>query len=115
MQKRGTQVFDAYVSGADTCPACGGYMPEGLPCYACLARTNELKEESDVKNDTYYHGVEGSKWGIYNTKEKRFEPGISEDTPMLAVARMFQKIGDQARMKKYLPKQLPRKDERVYA
>ena len=63
----------------------------------------------------YYHGIPGSRWGIWNDITQAFEPGISEDTPMLAVARMFQKIGDQARMKKYLPKQLPRKTRQASA
>ena len=34
--------------------------------------------------------------------------GISEDTPMLAEARLFQKIGDDARKYRFEVRQLPK-------
>lgn len=43
------------------------------------------------------HGKPGVKYGIYNTSRKEFQFGISEDTPLLAEARLIQKIGDDAR------------------
>lgn len=45
----------------------------------------------------YYRGKNGNKYGIYNKSTKKFVFGICEDTPMLAEARLFQKIGDDAR------------------
>lgn len=42
-------------------------------------------------------GKEGVKYGIYNTKAKCFQFNISEDSPMLAEARLFYLIGDDAR------------------
>ena len=40
------------------------------------------------------HGKPGAKYGIYNKQAKKFQFGICEDTPMLAEARLWQKIGD---------------------
>lgn len=51
-----------------------------------------------MKRETYQRGLPGAKWGIWNC----------EDTPMLAVARLFQKIGDDARQWRFEPRQLPR-------
>ncbi len=45
----------------------------------------------------YYRGKDGYKYGIWNNVTKKFVFGIKEDTPMLAEARLFQKIGDDAR------------------
>ena len=61
-----------------------------------------------MKRDTYYHGLPGVKWGIWNTVAHCFQFGIIEDTPMLAQARMFQKIGDDARKYRFEPRQLPK-------
>lgn len=44
----------------------------------------------------YQRGRNGEKYGIYNISAKQFQFGICEDTPMLAEARLFQKIGDDA-------------------
>lgn len=55
----------------------------------------------------YYRGQKGKKYGIYNTKAKRFQFGICEDTPMLAEARLFQMIGDDARKYRFEPRALP--------
>lgn len=61
-----------------------------------------------MKRDTYYRGVPGKKFGIYNTVAKKFQFGISEDTPMLAEARLFQKLGDDARKWRFEPRMLPK-------
>lgn len=60
-----------------------------------------------MKRDTYYLGVPGKKFGIYNTVTKCFQFGICEDTPMLAKARLFEKIGDDARKWRFEPRMLP--------
>lgn len=62
-----------------------------------------------MKRDTYYHGLPGTKWGIWNTVQHSFQFGISEDTPMLAMARLYQKIGDDARKYRFDPRPLPKK------
>lgn len=62
-----------------------------------------------MKRDTYYRGLPGIKWGIWNTVQHCFQFGISEDTPMLAQARLYQKIGDDARKYRFEPRQLPQK------
>lgn len=62
-----------------------------------------------MTKNIYYHGVQGTKWGIWNCAKKEFQFGISEDTPMLAVARLHQKIGEDARKFRFEPRQLPRK------
>ena len=49
-----------------------------------------------MRRETYQRGVPGAKWGIWNCSRKEFQFDICEDTPMLAVARLFQKIGDDA-------------------
>lgn len=60
-----------------------------------------------MKRSVYYHGVPGKKWGIWNGMKKEWQFGICEDTPMLAMARLYQKIGDDARKFRFEPKQLP--------
>jgi len=61
-----------------------------------------------MKRETYYRGVAGQKYGIWNTMRKCWQFGISEDTPMLAVARLFQKIGDDARKWRFEARPLPK-------
>ena len=51
-----------------------------------------------MKRETYQRGLPGVKWGIWN-----------EDTPMLAEARLYQKIGDDAKKWRFEPRQLPGK------
>jgi len=63
-----------------------------------------------LKRETYYHGA-GMKWGIYNTAAKEFQFGICEDSPMLAEARLFFKIGDNARKYRFEARSLPKKKE----
>ena len=60
-----------------------------------------------MKRETYQRGLPGVKWGIWNCQRKCFQFSISEDTPMLAEARLYQKIGDDARKWRFEPRQLP--------
>lgn len=55
----------------------------------------------------YYRGKPGKKFGIWNAKQKEFQFGICEDSPMLAEARLFYKIGDDARKWRFETKQIP--------
>lgn len=61
-----------------------------------------------MKREIYHHGIPGAKWGIWNTRAKQFQFGICEDTPMLAEARLYQKIGDDARRYRFEPRRLPK-------
>lgn len=61
-----------------------------------------------MKRNTYQRGIPGIKWGIWNNMAKCFQFNICEDTPMLAEARLFQKIGNDARQWRFEPRQLPR-------
>lgn len=63
-----------------------------------------------MKRDIYHHGLPDVKYGIWNVQAKRWQFDISEDTPMLAQARLFQKIGDDARKWRFEPRPLPRKE-----
>lgn len=63
-----------------------------------------------MKRSTYYRGVPGKKYGIWNDVKKEFQFGICEDTPMLAEARLFQKIGDDAGKYRFQPRMLPDKE-----
>lgn len=60
-----------------------------------------------MKRTTYYRGAKGKKYGIWNGSMKKFQFGICEDTPMLAEARLYQKIGDDARKWRFEPRELP--------
>ncbi len=62
-----------------------------------------------MRRETYQRGISGIKWGIWNCQRKCFQFDISEDTPMLAVARLYQKIGDDAKKWRFEPRQLPGK------
>ena len=64
-----------------------------------LART--LQGGDLMKPSTYYMGNGHSKYGIWNKNKKQFQFGIREDTPMLAEARLFQKIGEDAKKWKF--------------
>jgi hypothetical protein len=55
----------------------------------------------------YYRGRNGQKYGIYHTAAKCIQFDIREDTPMLAQARLFQKIGDDAHKGRFEPRALP--------
>lgn len=56
---------------------------------------------------TWHYGKKGKKYGIWNSMSKKFQFGICEDTPMLAQARLFQKIGDDARKWRFETKEIP--------
>ena len=60
-----------------------------------------------MRQETYQRGISGEKYGIWNCQIKEFQFGISEDTPMLAVARLHQKIGNDARKWRFEPRPLP--------
>ena len=55
----------------------------------------------------WQRGLPGTKWGIWNTVKKEWQFEIREDTPMLAQARLFQKIGEDARKHRFEVRQLP--------
>jgi hypothetical protein len=59
-----------------------------------------------MKRSTYCMGNGHSKYGIWDTVAKRFVFEVSEDTPMLAEARLFQKIGEDARRWRYKVKEV---------
>jgi hypothetical protein len=52
---------------------------------------------SRIGNKEYLLGEYGKKYGIWNSKSQQFQFGIVEDTPMLAEAQLFNKIGNDAR------------------
>lgn len=60
-----------------------------------------------MKRSTYYRGVPGKKYGIWNSVAKKFQFGICEETPMLAEARLYQKLGDNAKKWRFEPRMLP--------
>lgn len=60
-----------------------------------------------MKREVYQRGVPGKKYGIWNVSAKCFQFGICEDTPMLAEARLYQKIGDDAKKWRFEPRMLP--------
>ena len=60
-----------------------------------------------MKHKVYYHGVPGKKFGIYNMAVKQFQFDVCEDTPMLAMARLYQKIGADAKDKRFEARMLP--------
>lgn len=62
-----------------------------------------------MKNSIYWHGISGSTWGIWDHQMNLFRTDIEEDTPMLAQARLYQKIGAEAKSKRYEARQLPRR------
>lgn len=59
-----------------------------------------------MKRQTYIKGIPGRKWGIWNAEKKEFQFDVHEDTPMLAEARLFQIIGEDARKWKFEAKML---------
>lgn len=61
-----------------------------------------------MNKEIYQHGLPGKKWGIWNQVKKEFQFGIAEDTPMLARARLFQRIGDDARKYRFELRQIPK-------
>ena len=66
-----------------------------------------------MKSATYYMGNGHSKWGIWNKQKKEFQFGICEDTPMLAEARLFQKIGEDAKKSRFEVKEINFTKDRI--
>ena len=62
-----------------------------------------------MNKTTYRKGVPGVNWGIYDKVNNRFVSGISEDSPMLAEARLFFIIDNAAKAQHYEPRMLPQK------
>lgn len=60
-----------------------------------------------MKRERYMYGVRGEQYGIWNTGKKCWQFGICEDTPMLAEARLVQKIGDNAKKWRFEARVLP--------
>lgn len=60
-----------------------------------------------MKKEIYRRGIPGKKYGIWNTRKNGWEFGICEDTPMLANARLHQRIGEAAKDRQYEPRILP--------
>lgn len=52
-------------------------------------------------------GRKDAKYGIWNSKAKEWQFNICEDTPMLAIARLHQIIGDDAKKYRFEAKRLP--------
>ena len=64
----------------------------------------------DMNRTEYYRGKPNTRYGIWNDVSKQFQFNISEDTPFLAIARLYQKIGDDAKKARFEPKKLPEKE-----
>lgn len=60
-----------------------------------------------MKRERYMYGARGEQYGIWNTGRKCWQFGICEDTPMLAEARLVQKIGDDAKKWRFEVRVLP--------
>ena len=61
-----------------------------------------------MKQSIYHQGIPGQRYGIYDPVTHRLQYNIQEDTPMLAVARLYQKLGDEAKRTGYEPRPLPK-------
>ena len=60
-----------------------------------------------MKRRVYQMGVAGRKYGIWNVFQKCWQFGVVEDTPMLAEARLYQRIGDDAKKWQFEVRELP--------
>ena len=61
-----------------------------------------------MNKELYQRGAPGAKYGVWNTLKREWHFEIVEDTPMLAQARLFQKIGEDARKHRFEIRQLPK-------
>lgn len=61
-----------------------------------------------MKRDIYYHGEPDAKYGIWDTANNDWRFNISEDTPMLAMARLYQHIGYAAKRSCFEARRLPK-------
>lgn len=68
-----------------------------------------------MKREYYYRGRPGAKYGIWNGMKKCFQFAICEDTPMLAEARLYQKIGADASKHRFEPRELPARFAAVFS
>ena len=62
-----------------------------------------------VRSEVYHRGEPGAQYGIWNAAKGCWQFNICEDTPMLAKARLYQKIGFDAKKSIFEPRRLPRK------
>ena len=60
-----------------------------------------------MKRNEYMRGRVGARYGVWNSVRKQFQFGICEETPMLAEARLFQAIGEDARKFRFEVRRLP--------
>lgn len=49
-----------------------------------------------MTQEEYYNGRPGRKYGIWNAVEGKWQFGICEKTPALAMAKLHKRIGDDA-------------------
>ena len=81
-------------------------VTEEYYCYNCGAKM-KVSWWCDMKRTEYYRGKPNTKYGIWNNVSKQFQFNISEDTPFLAIARLYQRIGDDAKKARFEAKKLP--------
>lgn len=60
-----------------------------------------------MTREVYQQGMPGVKYGVWDRGQSRFILNICEDTPMLAVARMCQRLGTESRKYRLEPRALP--------
>lgn len=60
-----------------------------------------------MKQEIYRHGNPRWRYGIWDTEKKVWCFDICEETPMLAVARLYQKLNDTPEKGRYEPRVLP--------
>ena len=57
----------------------------------------------------YYRGKRGVKYGVFNTYRNCFQFNIAEDTPFLAKARLFTRIGQDYTKRQFVIRAIPDK------
>ena len=62
-----------------------------------------------MKQEVYYHGTPGKRYGVFDPATKSWKYGINEETPMLAMARLYQRVGAKAKHSGYEPRELPKR------
>lgn len=65
-----------------------------------------LPEDSNIKSLK----SNGDKYGIWNDMKHEYQFNISEDSPELAIARLFHKIGEHARRCRFVSRKLSKKE-----
>jgi len=66
-----------------------------------------------MKNNSYIYGVRGEQYGIWNKMRKCWQFDICEDTPMLAQARLLQKIGYDGYKYRFEVRPLPKEKQNM--